>query len=275
MQHKIKGVVSQADLLIAHGSKPQSEYNNTNLFPGMYPTLFPYGIGGFEQSGQLVKVSMEKQVNYFFDLYGHKFRYHSSFMFVALNIIQRRKAHLHTHFTVKRRDFEHIASKLTSLSAGMLSNAADIVEEEGSLSKLSAKEKDAILLLKQVNTITSHVPGSHAAKIRAKSEIMSYVGSKGVPQLFLTINPSPHHNPVFQVMYGDETVNLDERYPQLVDSVTRSVRVAQDAVAASDFFDLSVTCIFEDLFGWDFKGGESCESGGILGVLEAFYGSCE
>ncbi|KLO10936.1 hypothetical protein SCHPADRAFT_831849, partial [Schizopora paradoxa] len=275
MQHKIKGKIGKADLLIAHGSKPMAEYNNTNLFPGMYPTLFPYGFGGFDQSDQRIKVSFEKQVNYLFDIFGHKFRYHSSFMFVALNIIQRRKAHLHTHFIVKRRDFATISSKLISLTPEVLDRAADIVQDEGTLSKLSEKEQDALLLLKQVNTVTTHVPGSHAAKIRAKSEIMSYIGFKGVPQLFLTINPSPHHNPVFQVMYGDETVNLDERYPDLVDGPTRSIRVAQDPVAASDFFDLSVTCIFRDLFGWDFENGETSDRGGILGELDAFYGSCE
>ena len=39
---------SDADLYIFRGSSPISEYNNPSLFPGMFPTLFPYGIGGFD-----------------------------------------------------------------------------------------------------------------------------------------------------------------------------------------------------------------------------------
>ena len=39
---------SDADLYIFRGSFPISEYNNPSLFPGMFPTLFPYGIGGFD-----------------------------------------------------------------------------------------------------------------------------------------------------------------------------------------------------------------------------------
>ena len=32
---------------IQHGSKPANEYDDENLFPLLFPTLFPYGIGGF------------------------------------------------------------------------------------------------------------------------------------------------------------------------------------------------------------------------------------
>ncbi|KAI0643358.1 hypothetical protein C8Q79DRAFT_1074565, partial [Trametes meyenii] len=35
---------------VGHDPQPQSIYNNENLYPGMYPWLYPYGIGGFENS---------------------------------------------------------------------------------------------------------------------------------------------------------------------------------------------------------------------------------
>lgn len=34
------------DLLFSHSSFPIREYDNPSLFPGMYPTLWPLGIGG-------------------------------------------------------------------------------------------------------------------------------------------------------------------------------------------------------------------------------------
>ena len=35
-------------LQIPHANKPVNEFYNPELLPMTYPTLFPYGIGGFE-----------------------------------------------------------------------------------------------------------------------------------------------------------------------------------------------------------------------------------
>lgn len=39
---------------ISHNSKPVNEFFNVELFLMIYPTLFPYGIGGFEDEDQLL-----------------------------------------------------------------------------------------------------------------------------------------------------------------------------------------------------------------------------
>ncbi|KAG2738044.1 hypothetical protein P692DRAFT_20851727 [Suillus brevipes Sb2] len=44
---------------IPHGSDPVNEFCNPDLFPMIYPTLFPYGLGGFEFSGRKSKISMQ------------------------------------------------------------------------------------------------------------------------------------------------------------------------------------------------------------------------
>ncbi|KLO07134.1 hypothetical protein SCHPADRAFT_837061, partial [Schizopora paradoxa] len=266
----------EPDLQIFQSTNIVPEYNNANLFPGMYPTLFPFGLGGLDDPKRKVKVSFQKHVDYLFSIHDRSFRYHNSFMFVALNIHQRRLAHLHTYFTVKRSDFLSVAEKLVSISPITLQKASETLQSEKSTFKdLGDDEKEALRLLKEVNAVTTHIPGSQAAKIRARNEIMSYVGAKGVAQLFLTINPCPQHSPVFQVMFGDTKVDLDERYPSLVPGKDRAERLAKDPVAASDFFDLSIECIFEDLFGWDYGKGMSSDAGGILGKLDAFYGTVE
>ncbi|KAI9063189.1 hypothetical protein FKP32DRAFT_1572551, partial [Trametes sanguinea] len=33
---------------LGHEQEPQSIYHNVDLYPGMYPWLYPYGLGGFE-----------------------------------------------------------------------------------------------------------------------------------------------------------------------------------------------------------------------------------
>jgi len=53
------------------------------------------------------------------------------------------------------------------------------------------------------------------------------------------------------------------------------LRLAQDPVAAADFFEFCIKMLFEHLFGWDFEDHCPKIEGGILGHLRAFYGTPE
>jgi hypothetical protein len=81
--------VDHPDLIIHHSSTSISEYDNPALFLDMFPTLFPYGIGGFE-------------TEYLLDISDHSFRKHTLFMFVALNMLYRCHTHLQTYSTMKQ-----------------------------------------------------------------------------------------------------------------------------------------------------------------------------
>ena len=84
---------------------------------------------------------------------------------MALNIIQRQLSHLHTHFTVRKSNFDSIAPKLTAVSPDILQSLADHLENEGKLNLLNSSERDAMNLLNQVNIVSARIPGSQAAKI--------------------------------------------------------------------------------------------------------------
>jgi len=107
------------DLVLHRGSAAVPEYNNPDLIPGMHPTLFPMGVGGFDIPDRVCPISIAKQASYCLDLADRSFRYHHSFMFVMLNIIQRCTAHLQTHFTVWRSRFESVASKLIAVKSSV------------------------------------------------------------------------------------------------------------------------------------------------------------
>ncbi|PBK88562.1 hypothetical protein ARMGADRAFT_1033920 [Armillaria gallica] len=119
------------DLIIFSGENPINEYNNPDLIMGMFPILFPYGVGGFEDPGRHVPMSFQKQANYYLDLNDHTFCYHDSFIFVAMNIFQRRQVHLHTHFTIGSSNFKHVAKEITGIRAKTLTEVAQHVEQEG------------------------------------------------------------------------------------------------------------------------------------------------
>ena len=263
------------DIVIPRGSEPIPEYNNPTLFPGMFPTLFPYGLGGFDDNTRDIPISFQKHVEYLLDIADRRFRYHRSFLFVTLNIHQRRTAHLHTWLTVKKSRFAHIAPKLATISAERLKRVANHIEKDGKISELSPQDQEVMVLMREVTAVSSNIPGSSASKLRVRNEIRAYMGYFGLPHLYITMNPNAKHSPIFQVMWGDDAVDLAARFPDLVDSVERGKRVASDPVTGADFFEFSLDCFFRDLLGWDKTKQTSRPEGGIFGKIRAYYGTAE
>ena len=170
------------DLVLHRGSAAVPECHNPDLVPGMYSTLFPTGAGGFDIPDRTCPLSFANQAKYYLDLADRSFRYHHSFLFVILNIIQRRTAHLQTHFTVRRSRFESVASKLIAVKSNVLRSVADHLENEGKYADLSSEQKSALDLLKHVNTIAARIPGSQAAKISCGMRSKVTVGFSAFPK---------------------------------------------------------------------------------------------
>ncbi|KAJ7469830.1 hypothetical protein B0H11DRAFT_1636985, partial [Mycena galericulata] len=49
---------------IPHDSLPANEFNNPDLFPMIYPTLFPYGLGGFENRKRRTPLGFKTHVKH-------------------------------------------------------------------------------------------------------------------------------------------------------------------------------------------------------------------
>jgi len=178
-------------------------------------------------------------------------------------------------FSVRKEKFEEIAQELSILTPELISSVTQHLEGEGKVSNLSEPQKKVLTLLKEVNTVSEKILGSSACKLTAQNETRAYMGYFGLPHIFMTINPNASHSPLFQLMYGDETVDLSEHFPNLVNSRECAIHLASDPVAGADFFQFSADCIFQDLFGWDYSKDVSTDKGGILGHLRAFYGTTE
>ncbi|KAJ3860907.1 hypothetical protein EV359DRAFT_48206, partial [Lentinula novae-zelandiae] len=267
---------NHGDFILRYNKDAIVEYNNADLFPGMFPTLYPLGIGGFEDSRQCPKVSIEAHAEHLLDDSSRLFRYHHFFSFVILNLIQRRKAHLHTSISVASQKFEQISTALLSVTPYVLSSLANHLKHEKDVSHFTEDEQNAFRLLKEVNFISAKIPGSQAAKSKIRQNIRSYYAYFGLPHLFVTLNPSAVHSPVFQVIYGDQNVDLSADMPFIVQPRSeRAYRLACDPVAGADFFEFMYRTIFGSLFGWDFEKGKSVQNGGIFGHLRAFFGCAE
>ncbi|KAJ6457421.1 hypothetical protein C8R47DRAFT_1247323, partial [Mycena vitilis] len=49
---------------IPHDAKAVNEFNNPHLFPMIYPTLFPYGLGGLEDSTRFTPLGFKRHVKH-------------------------------------------------------------------------------------------------------------------------------------------------------------------------------------------------------------------
>ncbi|KAE8250383.1 hypothetical protein A4X13_0g4771 [Tilletia indica] len=258
------------DLVLRHGAAFVQEYNNPDLFPGMYPTLYPLGVGGFEDDRDTA-LSFQRQAKYLLDLADPSFRRHWSFIFMVANIKQRRAVHHGSQLACKRQDYERFSQTLADLDANVIKSVANHIARGGTLKTLVGVEARVFELLDKCNLVSAKVPGSRSVMNRARADIRALIGHFGIFQLFLTINPGATHSPVFHIFFGDKTVTLDTQRPDLPGAKERSIRVADDPVAASDYFHFHVSAVFQYLLGWDIRKGQSTPEGGIFGRLAGYF----
>ena len=61
---------SLPDIAVAHG-EVASNYNNPSLFPGMFPSLYPLHVAGFDEIHCQNKISFRAQAEYYLDMCDH------------------------------------------------------------------------------------------------------------------------------------------------------------------------------------------------------------
>ncbi|KAK4702713.1 hypothetical protein P7C70_g3507, partial [Phenoliferia sp. Uapishka_3] len=264
------------DLRIPSG-RPVGEYNNNDLLPGLFPSLYPFGIGGADHSQRPTTLSFERQVEKSLRHHSRAFSYHHAYKFVTLNIIQRHTVHRATAYHSSLGNFPASAKKLTEIAGNkaLVDAVAAHFEQEGSYATLTSEQKEVVKLVNKLQTIGMKVPGSDAAKRSLRSDMRSYMGYFGIPSLFLTLNFSPAHSPIFQVMIGNVEIDLSSHLPELMSGPDRARAMAKDPVAAADFYDFMVEAVFKYLLGWDKTSRTSNNEGGLFGKLRAYYGASE
>jgi len=263
------------DLTLHWGSEALDEYRNPALLPGLYPTLFPLGLGTLEDPQRPVKIAFDTHANYLLDLKDRCFANHRAFIFVIVNILQRRAAHLWTSATVRRSHFQKHASDFMQLKSDQLLRIANAVERGQRKADLPPSDHSAFDLMHHLNAVSAKIPGTPLFKLSLRNKIKAAMCHFGCGHIYLTLNPPAAHSPLFQVAYGDRTVDTAARYPSLPSSSMRALRLAEDPGAAEQFFHDTFMLMFEHMFGWDFDRKCSKPEGGLFGKIKSWYGSVE
>lgn len=133
-------------------------------------------------------------------------------------------------------------------------------------------EKAAAELIWYVNIVAEHIPGSMGDVQNMRHELFSIVNTDGMPHIFTTLNVSETNSPIAAVLAGRD-IDLDKFFDNLspgAENLERAKLLAQNPVAAAQFFDISVQNLLGILLGTHRNGKV-----GLFGEIGVYYGVVE
>jgi hypothetical protein len=262
---------------ISSGDEPQQTSYNPKIYGQLFPSLFPYGVGMFEDPSRedvgFSSIDLKAHVRHLISLADRRFQKHFTFIFVMMNLIQRRTSSFQCKLGVKRSWFPKVKRAL---------DRADMIDTlKGLESKFAAKpssrpesdiEKEALSLLKYVRYISGNISGSTAETSEMREQIRAAQRVHGLPHLYVTINPADSHNPIAQVLAG-RNIDLDQIFSSLspnAENVERARTMAISPVAGARFFDTLMGKFLGIVLGHERPNGK-----GIFGPVKSYYGVVE
>ena len=250
-----------------------NEFFNPAMFLMLYPTLFPYGIGGFEDRRRVVPIGLENHVKHMLALADRRFQRHYSFMFVAFNVNQRRKLLLHTSLRVNRNNFDSWAQRFVNVSTVAINSPTSRASTGIQPIPASDEERLVCELMKEVKIISSNVPGSPESRLTMRNEIRANILSLGVPSFFITVNPADVYSPIVKFLAGND-IDIDNLLPDQVPTYWEQAGVvARNPCIAAEFFDTYINAFISAILRYDPK--QRSTRPGIVGVTRAYYGCVE
>jgi len=258
---------------VPHDAEPLNEFFNPTMFPMLYPSLFPYGTGGFEDRRRAVPIGLENHVKHMLVLADKRFQEHYSFMFVVFNVIQRRKLLLHTSLRVKRNNFDSWARRFTDVSMEAIRALSDRTAAGAPPKATTDEERKVLELMKEVKLISANIPGSAASRLTMRNEIRANILSLGVPSFYITVNPADVYNPIVRYLSGHD-IDIDNLMSHEVPTYWEQAKaIARNPCIAADFFNMYLNAFFSAILRYDPK--QRSTEPGVVGVVKAYYGCVE
>ncbi len=134
---------------------------------------------------------------------------------------------------------------------------------------MTTEECRVLQLMREVNVINRHVPGSSAAHVAMRNEIRALIMDKGLPSFYITINPADVYNPLVKFLSG-QNIDIDNLLPEEVPNyMQQSILVAENPFVAAQFFNIYLKAFFKCILGCDYSSTE--QENGLLGIVSAYY----
>ena len=278
-------ISSQEDYMIRRGSAFINEYarvdpltgqrndggpSDANHLLGCFPTLFPYGQGGFEIN-RTVNVPYEAHVRWALQYEDRRFRKDPHFPFQVFGVCQKRQVCRASVLQMTKGAYSRHQNLLRTITAHDLTKASQEETRGVPFSNPAIR-----VLRRQLSAVKTKVQGSDESRTSIRSKIWGTNLLHNPPSLWVTINPSDTQDPIAQVLAGAD-IDLDLFCKTAgPDSVDRAMNMASDPYASAKFFHLMIKTILEVLIGVSRGGsGRITRREGIFGMVKSYVGTVE
>jgi len=189
--------------LDAEGQQTDGGPGTLNHLLGCFPTLFPYGLGGFEVP-RTVDVPYETHIRWAIQYADKHFRRDYHFLFQVFGVMQKCQVCRSAILQIRQPSFLVQKNLISCLTPTELV-AASHKETRG----VPYSNLGVCALRKQLSIVRTRVDGTDEFRQSVRSKVWSTNLIHNPPNLWMTINPADTHDPIAQVMTG-AMIDLDK-----------------------------------------------------------------
>lgn len=258
----------QKVLAIGRSADPEATFRNPQLYPKMFPWLFPYGFGGVgnmrgvRRSRDLSPLNWKRKLLMYHD---KRFQKDRQFALIAFNHEQIKEAAFGSYLCTKRSDFDNITRRIMTVDKTVLQTIVTRLHSGDFSGPKNLEEQLCYDLINDLDIVNKMVPGSITSKKYMRNEIWSLIYQRGAPSWFITFAPPDSKSPI--CLYYADTKTYFE--PIQRTDAEKYRLIAENPVASARYFDFMVQLFLRHILRAD------CDEDGLFGRTEAFYGTVE
>jgi hypothetical protein len=254
-------------LAISHAKTPESIWNNPSLYPCLFPWLWPYGSGEFDNPKSVSKVPHRARKHQLLLYADDRFRIDEYFPVIAFNHEQIKDSAWSGRLLSRQAYFPSIVKRVLDIDPTVLENLVER-SADGPIHPENDAEKAWFDLLENLHIIAGTVEGSNAGRKFMRSQLWSVIYNFSCPNWFITFAPNDVRHPIC-LYFAGLAVDLDGYSLCTPKYQERIVAICKNPVAGARFFHLMVTLFLKHILGI------GSEHGGIFGNITHHYGTVE
>lgn len=259
--------VNGSTLIVGQAEKPVSMYDNPNVYPQIFPWLFPYGLGGLNSKACKRKLNEQQHKRWLLLYHDKRFQEDRNFPMIAFNHLQIKSAVTGSVIMAKKKRFPETVKRIQSVDKNIWIKFRTLIEkgEHIDVAALTVPEKNAWKILGDIDQIGNRILGSSTSKKYMNNEIWSLTAFHGAPSWFITISPADHRHPI-ALYYADHDIEVT---PDIRSERLRFLLSSRNPVSGARFFDYMSRMFLKHFVG------VGSTTRGMYGDASAYYGTVE
>ncbi|KAF7426379.1 hypothetical protein PC9H_008747 [Pleurotus ostreatus] len=217
---------------IGQASKFESIWNNPQLYPSMFPWLFPYGLGGI---GSVYRMSPTAHKKWLLMYHDKRFQTDAAFSFIAFSHEQIMRSSTRALLLTEKSKFAAITERIMNLDEDVLASIATRMANGEQIKPETTEEKNCFDIVKDLDHVAAGVNGSSTSKKYQRNEIWSLIYRIGSPLWYITLSPVDTKHPICIYYAG-----TGEVFEPIMPADQRMRVVTSNPVACARFFKFMV-----------------------------------